>query len=216
MAESSESAFGHSMTDLMTSLMVIFILLLVASLNNARAKTKNTRAKLVQELQQRLQTGAGEDAVRVELDPKDPLGLLIIPPRQLLNFAENASTLPAGAAPFLQNFVPRLVGVVCSNRFRAAVGSVAMEGHTDPSGGELLNLGLSQRRANAVAVASLAAVPSGAGRSCLEQLLSANGRGEADSEGLPRIDWARARQVIVKIRVRSSEEQELQSKLATR
>lgn len=217
MARSGEGTFAHSMTDLMTSLMVIFILLLVANMNNARATAGITRAGLVKALQSALQAGSSPEDVRVRLDPSDPLGLLIIPPRQLLNFKVGQATLPPGASGFLQQFIPRLVGVVCSPSFVRAVESVAMEGHTDPRGGEDLNLGLSQQRATAVAVASLAATSAGSDRSCLEQLLTANGRGKADAVGRPNTasEWAQERQVIIKIRIRSGEEQRLMNGLGS-
>src|SRR5882724_9629701 len=111
----SEDSAGlaSSLTDLMTSLAIIFILLLVVSLNNAQQgidetreqlraaeknvddaqrvlaaaqqKTETTRNQILDALEKVLASFA-KQGVKVEPDPKDPLGLLVLVPEGLLNF----------------------------------------------------------------------------------------------------------------------------------
>src|ERR1700691_5583950 len=94
-----------SMTDLMTSLMVIFVLLLVATLNNASAEGENTRNLILDSLKVDLQDFARQ-GVRVEKDPADPLGLLVLVPEGLLNFAIDKTDIPEGGVTFLFDFSP--------------------------------------------------------------------------------------------------------------
>src|SRR5256885_16720866 len=101
MAVHGDSAgLASSFTDLMTSLAVIFILLLVASHNNeqqklatareqvadtqrqltaAEQKTATTRNAMLMTLKQALEVFAAQ-GVKAEADPKDPLGLLVLVP----------------------------------------------------------------------------------------------------------------------------------------
>jgi hypothetical protein len=88
-SESSSSGLASAFTDLMTSLAVIFILLLVAITQNTVAasavrnkKTQSTRENILAELQKQLR----EMKVDVKEDEKDPLSLLIVVPEQLMRF----------------------------------------------------------------------------------------------------------------------------------
>ena len=115
-ADSESTGLGSSLTDLMTSLAVIFILLLVASHNNeqhkleahqgtladttaklestqrelddAKKRTNTTRTQILVALQNALKSFSAE-GVRAEADPRDPLGLLVIVPEDLLKFTVN-------------------------------------------------------------------------------------------------------------------------------
>jgi len=203
-------AFAESFTDLMTSLMVIFILLLVATLNNASQKTQDTRTQLIAKLAVALGTLGGDPTHRVSVkpDPADPLGLIVVVPNELLNFKINSPALSVSAKKFLTTFLPRMAGVVCAPQFENAIGSVNVEGHTDPTGTDVLNIGLSQDRANAVAESGLQSLPEGPTRACFERILSVSGRGKAETmgEALSPAEMAHARRVQFKIRVLSSEE----------
>src|SRR5262249_29279001 len=97
-AHGDSAGLASSFTDLMTSLAVIFILLLVASHNNeqqkldtaraqvadtqqrltaAERKTATTRNAMLVTLKQALEVFAAQ-GVRAEADPADPLGLLVL------------------------------------------------------------------------------------------------------------------------------------------
>jgi hypothetical protein len=98
MATDGKTGSGNlssSLTDLMTSLMVIFVLLLVATLNNASAEGENTRNVMLDQLKRAMQDFATK-GVRVEKDPTDPLGLLVLVPERFFNFAVDKSDIPNG------------------------------------------------------------------------------------------------------------------------
>jgi len=219
MSTEASSGLASSFTDLMTSLAVIFILLLVASLNNMSVKSGSTRGNIVEELRQKLNNFIKE-GVSVETDPSDPLSLLVLIPEGLLQFKVNATGIPEQGQLFLQQFTPKLAQTLCSNDYRDKIDSVVIEGHTDSSGDERINLPLSQGRSMEVAKLSLAVIETadyGIGadeRSALKQCflnqVSASGRGSAspikDAGGIE--DKDRSRRVVYRIRVRSIEQRQ--------
>lgn len=238
-----DGGLSSSLTDLMTSLAVIFILLLVASHNNkqqqlavrqqqlddtrgrfevaqqallmAQQHTHTTRQNILVALQQALETFSAQ-GVRADTDPRDPLGLLVIIPEGLLEFAVNRDTIPAGGVAFLRHFAPRFVTTVCSEAFRDEISTIVIEGHTDSSGSDAVNLPLSQDRSMAVAHESLAILQADpALRSCFLTYLSASGRGSSEPirDVVGKEDKARSRRVIFKIRVRSLEQRQLREVL---
>src|SRR5688500_17860087 len=102
-AEGSGSGLSSSMTDLMTSLAVIFILLLVASLNNVHQEGEQTRKDILLRLQEKLSKELVEyrdQGFELTNDPKDPLGLIIVVPEGLLNFAVNRADIPPAGVTF--------------------------------------------------------------------------------------------------------------------
>jgi outer membrane protein OmpA-like peptidoglycan-associated protein len=215
------SGLDTSLTDLMTSLAVIFILLLVASLNNAQQEGASTVSRILQQLQSRLKSFEREGVI-VQKDPADPLSLMVLVPEDLLGFQLNDSQVPAKGIAFLKEFTPDLFQTVCSDEFRNDVTSIIIEGHTDSTGTEAINLPLSQRRSMEVVMHSLADLPvadddspalltaPGNLRACVIKLLSATGRGSAEpilTSG--REDRERSRRVVFKIRVRSLEQKDL-------
>jgi outer membrane protein OmpA-like peptidoglycan-associated protein len=245
MAVGSDNAgLSSSLTDLMTSLAVIFILLLVASHNNeqqklagtqtglenalreldeAKKKTGVTRTEILAELQKALQSFAVQ-GVRAETDPRDPLGLLVIVPENLLKFAVNEDRIPPGGVEFLRSFTPELAKPICSDRFREEISAIIIEGHADSSGTDAINLPLSQKRSMAVVRESLevlskpiadVSAPSTL-RACFLTFLSASGRGSSDPIKNPNThieDPERSRRVVFKIRVRSLEQRQVQEAL---
>jgi len=208
------SSLASSLTDLMTSLMVIFVLLLVATLNNASAEGENTRNLILDRLKLDLQDFARQ-GVRVEKDPADPLGLLVLVPEGLLNFAIDKTDIPQGGVQFLSEFAPRLATTACSEKYRKEISSIVVEGHTDSSGTDEHNLQLSQERSLAVVQRTLEILGHTdlENRACFLDFLSANGRGSKepilDSSG--NEDRERSRRVVFKIRVRSLEQREIRT-----
>src|SRR4051812_3848580 len=109
--EDSGAGLASSLTDLMTSLAVIFILLLVASLNNAQQESEMTRSDIRAELREKLQEFRD---IKVEDDPKDPLSLWVLVPQNLLGFPFGKYEIPPQGMLFLQGFVPKLAETTCS------------------------------------------------------------------------------------------------------
>src|SRR5690348_11057082 len=131
------SGLSSSMTDLMTSLAVIFILLLVAQLNNVQQEGRQTRDNILLKLQEKLSKELveyREEGFELTNDPKDPLGLILVVPEGLLNFAVNRADIPQPGVTFLQRVAPKLAETVCSEEFRPDMNSIVVEGHTDSTG----------------------------------------------------------------------------------
>jgi len=180
-----------------------------------------TRNKILDKLQQELKFFMAQ-GVEVKTDPKDPLGLLVLVPEDLLQFPLDKAVIPKGGIVFLSHFAPRLAKTVCAPPFRKEVNSIVVEGHADSSGTHTHNLELSQGRSMAVVFQSLAqfqraddTVPHL--KDCFAEFLSASGRGRAelihDEKGSE--DSARSRRVVFKIRVRSLEQRPLKEILGS-
>lgn len=230
-AEEGASGLSSSFTDLMTSLAVIFILLLVALSNNRQEELKEQKIKYEdlqrilkekeeksRDLRKELLTALklemrelAERGVEVREDVKDPLGLLVVVPEGLLNFGHGQSEIPDAGTAFLDVFIPRLARSACA--YRKELNSIVVEGHTSSAGPEELNLQLSQERSFAVVRHSLATLAASEGQEqeCFLDLLSASGRGERDlfyRDGVE--DEAKSRRVVFKLRVRSFEQRNLE------
>jgi outer membrane protein OmpA-like peptidoglycan-associated protein len=221
-SEHENSGLSSSLTDLMTSLAVIFILLLVAMLNNALQQTKGTKSQVLSKFDATLKDFQ-KQGVEVQTDPKDPLGLLVVVPEGLLKFEQGKAEIPAGGRDFVQEFIPRFVDTACSPDIRAGISSIVVEGHASSEGDERLNLKLSQERSIAVVRESLDVLDSGgsenspANHKCFVDFVSATGRGSAEPVTVVgQEDRSQSRRVVFKIRVKSLEQRGLESKLSFR
>jgi outer membrane protein OmpA-like peptidoglycan-associated protein len=195
------------LTDLMTSLAVIFVLLLVVVANVPRAAdppklvNQPAGAALVRgSLKQAMQAG-----LALEPDPEDPQVLRVVIPERFLNFDFGRATLTPSADRFLAGAMPAFAVAVCGAP-RPLIAAIVIEGHTDDLGGDALNLRLSQERSLQVLVRGLeaiqASVPSA--YACFGQLTSASGRGRQDIiyDAEKRPNRGLSRRVIFKILLR--------------
>jgi outer membrane protein OmpA-like peptidoglycan-associated protein len=213
------SGISNSFIDLMTSLAVIFILLLCASLNNAQQQSETTRNSVLAEVQRALKDFAA-GGMEVKSDPKDPLGLLILVPEDLLAFQLDRADISSNGELFLKAFIPKLSRTVCSPRFVNEINSIVVEGHTDSSGTAQHNWELSQKRSMSVVRTSLSILNTDEmekERTYFLRLLSASGRGSAELVTGPggTEDAPLSRRVVFKIRVRSLEQKPLLEVLET-
>ena len=214
-----DSGLANAMTDLMTSLAVLFILLLVAMVNNTQLRAKVTREEILAELRPKLNSFTmpeNQERIAVERDKKDALSLLVLVPEGFLNFKTDEYEVSEKGQTFLDEFIPKLASTVCSDQFRNQINSIVVEGHADPRGSDEHNIVLSQKRASSVVIRSLAALKLPAEKECFASLLSASGRGKGETEGkqMSEEEMARIRRVQFKIRVRSLEEGDLRDRLA--
>ncbi len=129
-AGASHTTIG--ITDLMTSLAIVFILLFAAQIT----KTSSAAQSELQENKEDVQTALRDHIQRLGLsldaDPRDPLALLIVVPENLLTFEFGKSTLSPTADQFLVEALPFYVGALCGP-LRDKIDSLAIEGHTDDS-----------------------------------------------------------------------------------
>jgi outer membrane protein OmpA-like peptidoglycan-associated protein len=217
--EHENTGLASSLTDLMTSLAVIFVLLLVAMLNNALQQTKGTKSQVLSRFEDALKDFQKE-GVQVTSDPKDPLGLLVVVPEGLLKFEQGKSEIPSSGKEFVQEFIPKFVATACSPEIKPGINSIVVEGHASSEGDERLNLRLSQARSISVVQDSLDVLDDPAGGNspeshrCFVDFVSATGRGSAEPvEVTGKEDRSLSRRVVFKIRVKSLEQRGLETKL---
>lgn len=212
MDEGNSDHLSSSLTDLMTSLMVIFILLLLVFVSHTASKDAALTDVLLTKLRKDLQPqGFNENTIRP--DPRDKNAILVIVPGKLMNFQIQKADLKDEGKDFLKGYIPNFAHILCGNGYRASIESIVVEGHTDrtswagrtPEQSQDSNLKLSQDRSMAVVEESLADLQ-GAGkeqdRSCFLEKLSATGRGEQEPE---RTD-DESRRVIFRIRIKARDE----------
>lgn len=184
-----EDAGGHaghtaaSFTDLMASLMVVFILLFVATLNNAGARRAKVQSELLQTLRDRL-ASVGLDTTSIRRDERDPYAIIVVMPDSLL-FARGSREVRAGGQHYLREVVPALSGILCAPEMERNLDNLVVEGHTDttytggaasPDQGRAYNLRLSQERSMEVVQTSLIALAERPERGCFRRMISASGR----------------------------------------
>jgi chemotaxis protein MotB len=198
---------SSSMTDLMTSLLVIFILLLVAKLNSQAKRTGRTVEYVGRRLNAAQVFKAGEK-MRQDGDV-----IVVVVPQDLMSFKEanaeqgGADLSPAGKA-YLRDTIPKLASVVCRDDIRKYIDTMVVEGHSDkrgfgtgdPNADSQENLILSQQRSMAVVSESLNIL--GEDRACFLDLLSATGRGDAHPVNRQDLYGPENRRVELRIRVR--------------
>jgi outer membrane protein OmpA-like peptidoglycan-associated protein len=204
----SSDHLNSSLTDLMTSLMVIFILLLLVFISHTASKDAALTDVLLARLKHDLEPqGFSEDSIRP--DPHDRNAILVIVPGKLMNFGIQKADLPEDGKKYLETHIPAFADVLCSDEFRSSIDSIVVEGHTDSQKfgrtaeeSQNNNLKLSQDRSMAVVKESLADLngrePE---RTCFLEKLSATGRGEQDPEKTDD----ESRRVIFRIRIKAHE-----------
>jgi outer membrane protein OmpA-like peptidoglycan-associated protein len=204
--------FSHSITDLMTSIAVVFVLLFLFFAQEQRDKAKETK-DTVTELLEALEEEFGKIEIDLARREGDPLTLEVTLPEgygSSLNFAQNdAALLPAGKE-LLDQIVPKLLRILCSDEFLPRMDSVVIEGHSSTEGKERRNVELSAQRATAVLLYSLDTTTAAHERRCLQDLVTASGRGawhpkyrESGGE-----DPEASRRVVFRMRVKSLEQRE--------
>jgi outer membrane protein OmpA-like peptidoglycan-associated protein len=196
-------------TDLMTSLAIIFILLFAAQIANTSSAAQSELQENKEDVQTALRDHIHRLGLSLDSDPRDPLALLIVVPENLLTFELGKSLLSPSAEQFLANALPFYVGALCGP-LRDKIDSLAIEGHTDDYGSDAYNLKLSQERSLAVMVKGLEVIQATEPVSyqCFQEITSAAGRGRQDLiyDSAAMVNREKSRRVIFKIRLRSAEQ----------
>jgi outer membrane protein OmpA-like peptidoglycan-associated protein len=151
-----KSNLDRAFTDLMVSLVVIFILLvvmLIVGYNTIQQKQRNRIDQLANNLRGELALKNKQlnlNGVQIKRDVEDPLSVDVIVPDSDLHFEFNQSTINASSQVSLQHLMPIIVSFLRKNE-ESNINFIRIEGFTDKRGGEgLYNLQLSQNRALAV------------------------------------------------------------------
>ena len=203
-------AFASTLTDLMTSLAVIFILLLVVFLKQSHGKSQQAK----DEVREQLNAVLTEKKLNVNQDPDDPLTLTVKVGENQLRFAYGSGALSPEGQKFVGGFFDTFAKRVCDKSLRDKIDSILIEGHTDQAGektpeGVRANIILSQRRSFAVLEHALKSVQNSPDiQDCLLKLSSATGRGSQSPVTVNgQYSADDSRRVEIRIRVRSSEQQ---------
>lgn len=205
--QDSNSSFSSALTDLMTSLAVIFILLLVVYLNHSYQEiykgSAHRREKVLETLK--------ESSIDAKNDENDPLSIVFAVEDNNLQFDLDKAEIKPNGQKYLNEFMPTLINTVCSSKNRHEIQAIQIIGYTDSQGDEEHNLKLSQDRALSVLKYGLNNTKlSSSQRECLLDLSSINGRGERDLIPLGsrpgKENKSLSRRVEFKIRVKSYEQ----------
>ena len=187
--------------DLMTSLAVIFILLLVAYVTRVHDGNADP---------------AGSRAVPADMTPsfdprpspletKRPSVHTVTVPDAAINFEFGKSALLPAAEAFLSEVMPHYASITCQPGGQE-VEAFVIEGYTDDLGDDIRNLRLSQDRSFAVLAKSLEVIREKLpwAYECFLQKATANGRGKQNllRNDAGHLDRDKSRRVIFKIHMR--------------
>ena len=196
-------------TDLMTSLAMVFILLFSALITQTASEAQSELQEHKEDVQAVLRGHLERLGLSLDADPRDPLTLKIVIPDDILTFEFGQSMLSPKANLFLAEAMPFYAAAVCGP-LRNKIDSLAIQGHTDNLGDDGYNLQLSQERSLAVMVKGLQVIQAQTpwAYQCFQEMTSASGRGRQeliyDSDHL--VNREKSRRVIFKIRLRSTEQ----------
>ncbi len=206
----------HGMTDLMTSLAMVFILLFAAFITQTSSEAQSELQEYKENVHVALQDHFRRLDLSLEADPRDPLTLMIVIPEDVLTFEFGQSRLSVQANRFLEEAMPFYVSAVCGP-LRDTIDSLAIQGHTDDRGSDVYNLQLSQARSLAVMVKGLEVIQTHtpAAYQCFHEMTSASGRGRQELiyDAQNRVDRKKSRRVIFTIRLRSTEQRHIANRL---
>ena len=197
----SSAVVMNGVADLMTSLAVIFILLLVAYM----ARVEDGNANPVRSRATPTDMTSKRDPISPPLQDNKPSVHMITVPDTAINFEFGKSTLLPAAETFLSETMPHYASITCGPGAQE-VETFVIEGYTDDLGDDIRNLRLSQDRSFAVLAKSLEVIREKLpwAYECFLQKATANGRGRQDlvrnEIGQPVRE--KSRRVIFKIHMR--------------
>jgi outer membrane protein OmpA-like peptidoglycan-associated protein len=182
-----------SLTDLMTSLAVIFILLMVAMINNVGQAGKSD----ITEIQELLKKNQIDCIIRAD----DPLACTITVSDDRLKFEFMRSDIDLSGQEYLATEFPKIMKVLMENDRKSNISGVFIDGYTDTDGDDNVNLKLSQDRSLSVGQYLLNNVfqTNEKYKNALLQWLYLNGRGEQN----PKETKDLSRRVEITIKVKS-------------
>jgi outer membrane protein OmpA-like peptidoglycan-associated protein len=200
------------MTDLMTSVAIIFLLLFLVALQStslppvsANVPPLNQIPDQIADQREPLKAQFERLGLPIEKDPDDQQVLLLAMPEELLNFDFGRATLRPTAVVYLREAIPGYASALCGP-LRNMIESVTIEGHTDDVGDDQRNLRLSQERAFQVIVQASEILQNRPEASCFQRLTTASGRGKQDLfyDLDNQLNRNKSRRVVFKIRLFSA------------
>ncbi|WP_186578776.1 OmpA family protein [Aquibacillus kalidii] len=182
--EQDESHFWPSFTDLLTSILLCFVLIFICMMVIKSLQIKEmektldqimgVRANLVKDLNKEFQ----DSPLGIEVDEKT--GAILFNTEILFEY--DKAILKENSYQFLDEFVPKYLDVLLASGYEEYISEIIIEGHTDRDGTYLYNLKLSQDRAYSVSEYILGdKFPYKNIQKHLEDKLTVNGKSYTDS-----------------------------------
>ncbi|QKY68668.1 OmpA family protein [Lentibacillus sp. CBA3610] len=151
--EQDEGHFWPSFTDLLTIILLCFILIFIAMMIIKSLQIEEMEETIDQlmgvrsELVNDLQAEFSDSSLGVEVD--EETGAMIFNTEILFNYDE--SELKPDSFQFLDEFVPKYLDILLESGYEEYIAEIIIEGHTDRDGSYMYNMELSQERAYSVA-----------------------------------------------------------------
>ena len=209
-SQEEEAGFWISFSDLMASILIIFILLFVYKLVEYQAnltekeqqiqELTSTRVKIIEMLQEEFK----KEDIDINIDPKT--GTIKL--NESILFDTSKSELKEEGKEFARRFIPIYVKILLGNEeVKSQLSQIIIEGHTDDVGSYISNLKLSQDRTLSVAKFLLDDDFDYKYKKDLQEYITLNGRSYSepilDDEG--NINRDASRRVEIKFRLKEEE-----------
>ncbi|OIJ19458.1 flagellar motor protein MotB [Anaerobacillus alkalidiazotrophicus] len=208
--EQEEGHFWPSFTDLLTVILLCFILIFIImmviksfqieEMKRTIDQIMGVRVDLINDLNEEF----NDSSLGIEIDEKT--GAMIFSTDILFEF--DAAVLKPEGYVFLDEFVPTYVDVLLERGYEDYISEIIIEGHADQIGDYLYNLELSQQRAFSVAEYILSSdFPYQNIQNHLKEKLTVNGRSYTDgrTDGAGNYSHQASRRVEFKFRLKDQE-----------
>lgn len=238
---SRENSFWQSYSDIMASLLLVFILIMTGAILQIMLKYEADLEKLdkatatAESIAEENREKAAElerivgireeiiEALRKEFSDSDMEGKLTIDEQtgavvfdSNLLFDFNERTLKEEGKDFLRSFMPKYTKILLSEKFEQYVAEIIIEGHSDQVSGYMFNMGVSMERAYRVAEYTLKTTEifSQEELDHLRKYITVNGRSESEPIYTPdgQVDAEASRRVELQFRLKEDEMIDLMNK----
>lgn len=147
--DEAEKPFWISYADLMTALMVLFLVVMTVALVSVTEEIDE-----VKEREKKQQAAISEllDELQQEIKPFEADGVVLDRDRRTIEFGSratfehNQAVLPLDKQEALRQFIPSVLKVAATEKGRRWIRRIVVEGYTSQSGDYLYNLNLSLKR----------------------------------------------------------------------
>lgn len=142
--DEAEKPFWISYSDLMTALMVLFLVVMAVALVAITGRDGEHKKKISECMALAVDAAGRHEGVRVDLDRN------VIDFGDRARFGFNSSVLSSEQEGVLRQFVPELLSMADSATCKRVLKRIVVEGYTDKTGNYLSNLNLSLMRSQRV------------------------------------------------------------------